>query len=168
MRFFEVQDVLELLRSEIDRVGGQSEWARQVAAWEHAGAPGQKSGCDAYSPRDGRASVRHAEDADVHVACRQVGQHNRRLIEPVPHASGADFWMGLFRAASMYPSGPKSGGPGLGPPLSGFPQQLTYRRAAANSGSMPGADTHNESALTLLKGGDTALETSLGKAGRCG
>ena len=29
-----------------------------------AGAPGQKSGCDAYSPRDGRASVWHAEDAD--------------------------------------------------------------------------------------------------------
>ena len=29
-----------------------------------AGASGQKSGCDAYSPRDGRASVRHAEDAD--------------------------------------------------------------------------------------------------------
>ena len=29
-----------------------------------AGAPGQKSECDAYSPRDGRASVRHAEDAD--------------------------------------------------------------------------------------------------------
>src|SRR4029434_4165311 len=29
-----------------------------------AGAPGQKSGCDAYSPRDGRASVWYAEDAD--------------------------------------------------------------------------------------------------------
>src|SRR5258707_9137563 len=30
----------------------------------NVGAPGQKSGCDAYSPRDGRASVWHAEDAD--------------------------------------------------------------------------------------------------------
>src|SRR5665811_1708896 len=29
-----------------------------------AGAPGQKSGCNAYPPRDGRASVWHAEDAD--------------------------------------------------------------------------------------------------------
>ena len=29
-----------------------------------AGASGQESGCDAYSPRDSRASVRHAEDAD--------------------------------------------------------------------------------------------------------
>src|SRR5258705_3530903 len=29
-----------------------------------AGAPGQKSECDAYSPRDGRASVWHAEDVD--------------------------------------------------------------------------------------------------------
>ena len=30
----------------------------------NVGAPGQKSGCDAYSPRDGRASVWYAEDAD--------------------------------------------------------------------------------------------------------
>jgi len=29
-----------------------------------SGAPGQKSGCNAYSSRDGRASVWHAEDAD--------------------------------------------------------------------------------------------------------
>jgi hypothetical protein len=30
MKSFEVRDVLELLRREIDRVGGQSEWARQT------------------------------------------------------------------------------------------------------------------------------------------
>ena len=44
---------------------------RRITRWEHehvvdagAGAPGQESGCDAYSPRDSRASVWYDEDAD--------------------------------------------------------------------------------------------------------
>src|SRR5208337_951729 len=36
----------------------------RVRCRRRAGASGQKSECDAYSPRDGRASVRHAEDVD--------------------------------------------------------------------------------------------------------
>ena len=36
----------------------------RVRCRRRAGAPGQKSECDAYSPRDSRASVRHAEDVD--------------------------------------------------------------------------------------------------------
>src|SRR2546430_12302752 len=36
----------------------------RVRCRRRAGTPGQKAECDAYSPRDGRASVRHAEDVD--------------------------------------------------------------------------------------------------------